>query len=206
MEQSGLFLRVVSPEDAEALLRIYVPYVRETAITFEYTVPSVEEFRGRISRTLSRYPYLAAVQDGEIAGYAYTGAFHERAAYDWCVESSIYLDMSRRGSGIGRKLYQALEGVTLAQNILNLNACIACPEVEDEYLTNNSVEFHAHMGYRMVGRFETCGYKFGRWYHMVWMEKLLAEHPQFPKAVIPFPQLSKNVLEGLGIQTENVDV
>ena len=200
MEQSGLSLRVASPEDAEALLRIYAPYVLETAITFEYDVPSVEEFRGRISRTLERYPYLCAVLDGEIVGYAYTGAFHERAAYDWCAEISIYLDKDRRGLGAGRRLYQAIEKLSLAQNIFNLNACIACPEVEDEYLTNNSVEFHAHMGYRMVGRFHNCGYKFGRWYHMVWMEKLLAEHPEVPKAVVPFSQIDQKVLKGLGIE------
>lgn len=200
MEQSGLSLRVASPEDAEALLRIYAPYVRETAITFEYDVPSVEEFRRRISRTLERYPYLCAVLDGEIVGYAYTGAFHERAAYDWCAEGSIYLARSRHGLGIGKKLYQALEKISLAQNILNLNACIACPEVEDEYLTNNSVEFHTHMGYRMVGRFEKCGYKFGRWYHMVWMEKHLSEHTKTPNPVVPFSQIDPMVLKGFGIE------
>lgn len=201
MEQSGLFLRTVVPEDAEALLQIYAPYVRETAITFEYSVPSVEEFRRRICHTLERYPYLAAVLDDEIVGYAYTGAFHSRAAYDWCAETTIYLDRARRNMGIGKRLYQALEGVSLAQNLLNLNACIAYPEEEDEFLTKNSVEFHTHMGYRPVGCFHKCGYKFGRWYHMVWMEKLLAQHPESPKAVVPFSQLAPHVLVELGVRT-----
>lgn len=199
MEQ-GLILRTVVPEDAEALLKIYAPYVEKTAITFEYAVPSVEEFRSRISQTLERYPYLAAELDGELVGYAYTGAFHSRAAYDWCAETSIYLDPARQKLGIGKKLYQALEGVSLAQNLLNLNACIACPEEDDEFLTKNSVEFHAHMGYRPVGCFHQCGYKFGRWYHMIWMEKLLAPHPETPKAVIPFPQLAPSVLAELDIR------
>ena len=95
--------------------------------------------------------------------------------------------------GIGRALYEALEKVSRAQNILNLNACIGYPEADDEYLTGNSVQFHGHMGYRMVGEFHKCGYKFGRWYNMVWMEKLLGEHGENPKEVIPFPALAGHI-------------
>ena len=73
--------------------------------------------------------------------------------------------------GYGRKLYHVLEAISTAQNILNLNVCIGYQEVEDEYLTANSAQFHAHLGYHMVGEFHKCGYKFGRWYNMVWMEK-----------------------------------
>lgn len=200
MSDTEFFLKVAAPKDAEALLRIYAPYVEKTAITFEYAVPSVEEFRRRVSHTLERYPYLAAVQGGEIVGYAYTGAFHVRAAYGWCAETTIYLDPAARGRGVGRRLYEALEGVSRAQNILNLNACIGCPDENDEYLTKNSAEFHAHMGFRLVGMFRKCGYKFGRWYNMVWMEKLLKEHPAAPGPVIPFPQLDSAVLLGLGIR------
>lgn len=77
-----------------------------------------------------------------------------------------------------------------AQHILNLNACIGYPETEDEYLTKDSVRFHTHMGYSMVGEFHKCGYKFGRWYNMVWMEKLIGEHADQPEPVIAFPRLS----------------
>ena len=138
---------------------------------------------------LEKYPYLAAEVDGQIAGYAYVGVFHDREAYDWCVETSIYVDQSCRKMGIGGKLHHALEEVLKLQGILNLNACIAYPEEEDEYLTKNSVEFHRHLGYDMVGEFHNCGYKFGRWYHMVWMEKMIGEHrsgQDFPKN---FPQI-----------------
>ena len=86
-----MMIRAAAPADASALLAIYAPYVKKTAITFEYDVPTEEEFRGRISRTLQRYPYLAAEQNGEILGYAYTGPFGERAAYNWAAETSIYL-------------------------------------------------------------------------------------------------------------------
>ena len=77
------------------------------------------------------------------------------------------------------------------QGILNLNACIAVPEQDDEYLTSNSESFHKHLGYRMVGKFHNCGYKFGRWYHMIWMEKMIGGHGEQPEEIIPFPALKK---------------
>lgn len=186
-------IRVATPQDAEALLAVYAPYVTDTAITFEYEVPSLTEFRERIRHTLERYPYLVMEQDGEILGYAYAGPFKERAAYDWAVETTIYVKQGMKKQGIGRKLYQALEDTLIRQNILNLNACIGYPTVEDEYLTRNSMEFHQHLGYRLVGQFYQCGYKFGRWYDMVWMEKLVGEHGVEPVRVKPFPELQQEL-------------
>ena len=183
-------IRSARPEDAAALLSIYAPYVEHTAITFEYDVPSLKEFRERIVSTLERYPYLVAVRDGEITGYAYAGPFHSRAAYDWAVETSIYVKENEKKSGIGKALYTALEKTLAAQNITNLNACIACPEIDDEYLTRNSIQFHAHLGYSMIGEFHQCGYKFNRWYNMVWMEKLIGKHLENQPPVIPFPEIS----------------
>ena len=184
-----IIIRTASAADAPALLKIYRPYVENTAITFEYDVPSTEEFASRIQHTLRKYPYLVAEEKGTLLGYAYAGPFHERPAYDWAVETSIYVDQSCRKMGIGGKLHHALEEVLKLQGILTLNACIAYPEAEDEYLTKNSVEFHRHLGYDMVGEFHNCGYKFDRWYHMVWMEKMIGEHrsgQDFPKK---FPQI-----------------
>lgn len=187
--ENEIRIRTATVEDAEEILAIYAPYVTDTAITFEYDVPGIEEFRERIRNTLKRYPYLVAEKDGAIIGYAYAGPFKERAAYDWAVETTIYVDQSKKKMGIGKKLYAALEQALAQQNILNLNACIGYPEQEDEYLTKNSVEFHTHLGYRLVGEFYQCGYKFGRWYNMVWMEKQIGEHTACPKPVIPFEEL-----------------
>lgn len=169
-------IRCARKEDAARLLEIYAPYVEKTAITFEYDVPTGEEFVERMERVMEKYPYLVAERDGEILGYAYAASFHPRAAYGWCAEASIYVDMGRRGGGIGGALYQKLEEALAAQGILNLNACIGFADPEDEYLKNDSVSFHAHFGYVMVGRFHRCGWKFGRWYDMVWMEKMLGKH------------------------------
>lgn len=182
-------IRIAAVQDAASLLEIYAPYVEKTAITFEYEVPSVQEFAGRIGHVLEKYPYLAAERDGEIVGYAYAGPFKERAAYDWAVETTIYVREDRKGTGVGRELYEALEHALFLQNILNVNACIAWPETEDEHLTKNSVQFHEHMGYRLVGEFYKCGYKFGRWYNMVWMEKHLGEHKEPPAAVKRFEEV-----------------
>ncbi len=84
-----------------------------------------------------------------------------------------------------------------AQNLFNLYACIGEPIVPDEYLTDNSIRFHEHLGFRRIGVFERCGYKFGRWYNMVWAEKLLAAHPVQPKAVVPFSALDSAAVRGI---------
>lgn len=173
-------------KDAERLLEIYDYYVKNTAITFEYTTPTIEEFRGRMEKTMQKYPYLVAVKDEKIAGYAYAGAFVGRAAYDWSCETSIYLDKNARRCGIGKMLYAALEKELEKMGILNMYACIGYPDNEDEYLTKNSAEFHSHIGFVQVGEFHKCGYKFGRWYNMIWMEKIIGEHKKDQAPVIGF--------------------
>lgn len=185
-------IRTATLSDAQALLNIYSPYVEHTAITFEYDVPSVEEFASRIKNTLQKYPYLVAEKNGRLLGYAYASPFHERPAYDWAVETSIYVDQNIKHQGIGRRLHNALEDALRSQGILNMNACIAYPPEEDEYLDKNSVEFHTHMGYRLVGEFYKCGYKFHRWYNMVWMEKLIGNHLSDQKP-LKFPALKYKI-------------
>ena len=171
-----IIIRNAVPQDARALLDIYGPYVKNTAISFEYEVPSVEEFQKRIENTTKKYPYLIAEEDNQILGYAYAGAFYGRAAYDWSVETTIYLAPGATKKGVGRLLYKSLEEKLKGMGILNLYACIAYPDEEDEYLDKNSALFHEHMGYQKVGEFHKCGYKFGRWYSMIWMEKIIGEH------------------------------
>ena len=171
-----MVIRAATREDAGRLLKIYSYYVENTAISFEYVAPSLDEFSKRISSTLEKYPYIVLEDDGLIRGYAYAGAFHSRAAYAHCCEVTIYLDHDSKGNGYGKALYEALEKALKKMGIINLYACIADPEVEDEYLTKNSECFHQHMGYTKVGEFHKCGYKFGRWYNMIWMEKMIGEH------------------------------
>lgn len=179
-------IRPATVADAETLLAIYAPYVLNTAITFEWAVPSVGTFADRMRRVLAKYPFLAACSNGEIIGFAYAAPFKERAAYAWAVETSLYVRMDSRRQGIGGALHGALEQALRAQGVLNMNACIASPEREDEYLTRDSLAFHARLGYRLVGEFLRCGRKFNRWYNMAWMEKHIGEHGDNPPAVKPF--------------------
>ena len=189
MRTSEFKIRTAKVEDAEELLAIYAPYVEHTAISFEYDVPSVDEFRSRIKHTLEKYPYIVVEKRGKIYGYAYTGPFSGREAYDWAAETSIYVDMKYHRKGLGKKLYTVIEDISRRQHLLSLNACIGYPQKEDEHLTKNSAEFHTHLGYKKVGIFHKCGYKFGTWYNMMWMEKMLGRHNAHPAKLIPFPEL-----------------
>lgn len=194
-ESEHRIIRAAVRQDAGELLQIYAPYVEETAVTFEYSIPSVKEFENRIDSISEKYPYLAAVINGEIAGYAYACAFHERAAYAWAAETAVYIRQDMKGRGIGRELYEALEKILAFQNIKNLNACIAYTEKEDEYLTRDSVRFHQHLGYSLAGKFTQCGYKFNRWYDMVWMEKHIGLHEKNPPAIKEFQSIKEEVEE-----------
>ena len=177
LSMTKIRLAVATADDAARLLEIYRPYVLTTAITFEYEVPTLEEFRARIVSTLEKYPYLVAKLDDKIVGYAYTSAFKSRAAYQWAVETSIYIDLDYKGGGIGSMLYHKLEEITKQQNIINLNACITAGNPESI----------------VVAYFTKCGYKFNQWHDMIWMEKMLGEHPGKPAPVIPFGKLYKHL-------------
>ncbi len=173
---TGITTRKATVGDAEELLAIYAPYVERTAITFEYDVPALSDFRGRIASIGKDYPYIVAARDGRIVGYAYAHQFSGRAAYQWSVESTIYLDMGERHHGIGKRLYAELERLLRAQGALNMNACITFMDEPDEYLPLDSVHFHASMGFTRCAHFHKAGYKFGRWYDVIWMEKMIGEH------------------------------
>lgn len=201
-ENDDIIIKTVNESDADELLKIYAPYVQNTAITFEYNAPSISEFKNRIINTLKKYPYLKAVRDGEIIGYAYLGAFKERDAYIHSAETSIYVKQDVRCSGAGRALYNAVEKTAKIQNILNLNACIGVPQDNDKHLTLDSVKFHKKMGYTLVGKFNFSGYKFGTWYDMIWMEKMLGEHTNSPAGFRAFNTLTKDELASIGIKAE----
>ena len=169
-------IREATVTDAEQIQEIYGYYVANTAISMEYDVPTVEEMERRIENTLGNYPYLVAEQDGKIIGYAYAGKFHPRAAFYRSAEVSIYIHKDVVKCGVGRKLYEEIETRLKNQGILNVYASIAYTDVEDEHLNNNSTQFHEHMGYKKVAQFNDCCIKFGKWYHLIWMEKILGEH------------------------------
>ncbi|MDG4477795.1 GNAT family N-acetyltransferase [Streptococcus parasuis] len=161
-----IVIRNAQVEDAANLVAIYAPYVEKTAITFETQVPAVEDFANRIEKILKKFPYLVAVEEGQIVGYAYASTYYARAAYDWTVEMSVYVQKEARGKGIGTLLYTALEEELTARGFKNFLACIALPNLA-------SIALHEKRGYQQVAHFKKVGYKFGTWHDIVWLQKSL---------------------------------
>ena len=159
-------IRLAKKSDAAALLAIYAPYVENIAITFEYEVPTIEDFANRIEKTLGKHPYLVAEEDGLILGYAYASTYYARAAYDWAVELSVYVSQDARGKGVSSKLYDELEGLLDQMGYMHFLACISLPN-------EDSLAFHAKRGYQQVAHFPKIGYKFERWHDIVWLQKSL---------------------------------
>ena len=159
-------IRLAKPSDARSLLDIYAPYVENTAITFEYEVPTIEDFAIRIEKTLEKYPYLVAEEDGVVLGYAYASTYYARAAYDWAVELSVYVSQDARGQGVGTELYDALEDLLDQMGYVHFLACISLPN-------EASLALHRKRGYQQVAHFPKIGYKFNRWHDIVWLQKSL---------------------------------
>lgn len=176
-------IRLAHPEDAAAILDVYRPFITDTAISFEYTVPSIAEFAERIRGIAAEYPYLVYEREGRIEGYAYAHRYLERAAYQWDVEVTVYLSDAVRGSGIGAKLYTAMEKLLQLQGIINLYACITASN-------QASINFHAKTGYKMVGTFHKAGFKLGEWQDVVWMEKAIGCYSDKPQEPLPFTALN----------------
>lgn len=176
-------IRNAIPNDESRMEEIYRYYVEHTAVSFE-SGPSLSIEEKVESNLQSGDPFLVIEQDGKVMGYAYAGRFKGRQAYDWSCELSIYLDQNAHRRGLGRRLYHAMEQRLKEMGIQNMYACIACPaEENDPYLTWDSKHFHEHMGFRTVGHFRECANKFGRWYDMIWMEKVIGDHKSNPKPV-----------------------
>lgn len=182
MAENPVTIRDARPEDAPELLKIYAPYVENTTVTFEFTVPTVEEFAGRIERTLKNYPYLVAEQGGQIIGYAYAGQFRERAAYIWSAEVSVYIRPDQHRRGVGRMLYVRLEEILRRQNVASMDACISYPN-------RNSIKFHSSLDFERVARFSRCAFKHGKWVDVIYMQKILHDSDTPPEDFIPYPAL-----------------
>lgn len=182
-------IRTATIEDAEELLGIYAYYIKNTAVTFEYEVPSVEEFQGRISHILEHYPYLVAEADGEIIGYSYAGRFHPRAAFSWDVEMTVYLKHGTQRAGIGRKLYTLMERILREQGGVKTISLIVKPT--DRYSDYNSVLFHEKMGYTYAGELKDCGYKFHRWYTLIYMDKQIGSIQEKMLPIRDFAEVRK---------------
>ena len=183
-------LRIARPEDAAEILAIYRPYIENTAITFDTDVPSVSEYSEHISHILENYPFIVAEENGKIIGYAYASTFRARKAYIYTAETSIYVKDGCHRNGVGLALYDELEKWLTKQNVIILYACITHTSYSDDpNLPEGSIAFHTSAGYKHIGQMENCGYKFGKWYDIVWMEKRLNNANENPNDFISFSKL-----------------
>lgn len=175
-------IRLATPADVPQLLEIYRPYVETTTITFEYEVPTLEEFAARFHGVTARFPWYVAEENGCILGYAYADKAFVRAAYQWDADLSVYLRMDERGRGLGKLLYRQLEQDLTAQGYCTVYALVTG---ENEA----SVRFHEAQNYRRVATLPATGFKMGRWLDLYWYQKDLMEKPAQPQPPKIFSQL-----------------
>ena len=191
-------IRIATESDVPAMLAIYAPYIEDTTYSFEYTVPSEEEFIRRFREITAQFPWLVWEEEGAVLGYAYGSLPFARAAYAWAGEVSIYLAADARGRGIGRKLYTALEKFMEYQGYRVLYAIIT----EENTV---SLAFHKALGYREAGVFSQCGLKFNRWLSVIWMEKHLnsvgipSDFPISFKAFVESNRNSSDILDKMSL-------
>lgn len=157
--------RSATIDDAPAILNIYAQYI-DTPITFDYVLPSPDEFRARVAETLAKYPYHVALEGDTIIGYAYAGPFGHRAAYQWGSELSIYLDGAHLRNGLGHALYSRLIDELKIRGYRTVYGCVTTPNPASERL-------HESLGFKRVGCFENAGFKNGRWHDVIWFAKPL---------------------------------
>ncbi len=183
-------IRLISREDSPGILEIYKPYVTDTAITFEYEVPTQDEFLQRIKANTSEYPWLVCLQNHKIIGYAYASKHRDRAAYQWSVDSAIYLSPLVHRKGIARILYESLFSILRLQGYFNVYAGISLPN-------EKSVAFHKALGFKEIAHYKKVGFKHHQWHNTAWFELHLSEHIDNP----PIPQKITDLINTTGLLT-----
>lgn len=175
----SVIIRLATGNDAAAIVDIYAPYVASTSVSFEYEVPTVEEYRKRIEHTLEFFPFFVLEADGAIAGYAYAGHFRGRKAYQWMCETTIYVHQDHHHKGYASMLYDKLLTALRAQGFYQAIAILGCPNVPSE-------KFHEALGFHLIGTFGDAGYKLGSWHDVKWYTLHLLEKQQPPRDPVPY--------------------
>lgn len=183
-------IRIASTTDARQMLRIYIPFIRNNAVSFETEVPFVEEFERRINDYMQLYPWIVCEQGNKIIGYAYASQYRDRKAYRWSCECSVYVDEKFRRRGIAEKLYKALFEILKRQGVVNVYAVITHPNPA-------SMRFHEKMGFRKFAIYKNAGYKLGKWHDVHWYCRRIVTAAKNPKETIAFSELDKKRLNAM---------
>jgi L-amino acid N-acyltransferase YncA len=161
-EYGEVIVRAATVEDAPSVLEIYRPYVDGSVVSFEYEVPAVEEIARRISVCQEKYPWLVALLNDEIVGYAYASDFRSREAYKWIPEVSVYVTPRAKGKGIAKQLYNELFEQLKALGMIAVFAGMTTPNPETE-------RFHEKMGFKFSAKFEKIGFKNNAWHDVTFV-------------------------------------
>lgn len=188
-------IRFAKMEDVPRILEIYAPYVKDSVLTFEYEVPSCEDFEKRMQNIQSEYPFLVCEIDGIIVGYAYAHRHMERAAYQWNVELSVYVCEDNKKRSIGKALYTALLDILKLQNVRNAYSCITIPNPA-------SIALHTSFGFHEIGIFRKTGYKFHKWQDVIWLGKVIHEDVGEPEPICSIDKVDYKELENVLHQAE----
>ncbi|MBL7972923.1 MAG: N-acetyltransferase [Prolixibacteraceae bacterium] len=186
-------IRLAEKRDVKGILQIYTPFILETSVTFEETVPDEASFWERIQEIMAELPYLVCEIDGQIAGYAYASGYRSRASYRWSKEVSVYIHPDFRRKRVAHALYTSLNEMVRFQGIANLLAIITMPN-------EPSVAFHEYFGYRKCGEFSKVGYKMNQWQNVGWFELFLQDEKLPPRERI----LRLDEIKGLPVFQEAI--
>lgn len=192
-------IRLAEKRDVPGILEIYAPFILDTAVTFEETIPDEESFWERILGIMAELPFLVCEIDGKIAGYAYASGYRSRASYRWTKEVSVYIHPEFQRKRVAHALYTSLNEMVRYQGIADLLAIITMPN-------EPSVSFHEYFGYRKCAEFSKVGYKMGQWQNVGWFELFLQDETQPPKnqilrldEIIGLPVFDRAIQKGLAL-------
>jgi L-amino acid N-acyltransferase YncA len=187
-------IRPALSSDASSILDIYAPFILNTAVSFETEVPTIENFSQRIITNQESWPWLVYESEDLIAGYAYASKHRERAAYQWCVESSVYVNDHFQQKGIATQLYQTLFQILKYQGCRNVYAGITLPN-------ERSVHFHEKMGFNKIADYRNIGYKLNHWNTVRWYELQLNHYSDAPDPFIKWKQIQPKDRQAIMKQT-----
>ncbi len=176
-------IRLASENDAAEIQAIYAPFCEHSPATFETQAPTIGEMSQRITKLLQKYPWLVYEYDSEVLGYVYAAAHHDRTAYQWSVNVSVYIHEKARRQGIGYALYTSLFQLLKIQGFYNAYAGITQPN-------QASMKLHESMNFQHVATYKNVGYKSGAWHDVIWLGLALQQpilNPQFPISIQEFP-------------------
>ena len=180
-------IRLADPSrDARQVAAIYYPYVINTHITFEYVPPDGSVIASRMKSQQEKFPWLVCEHERELMGFAYGSPFRSQQAYDWSVETTIYVRESAHNLGIGSALYETLIKCLRLQGYMSAVGVIALPN-------EPSVSLHNKFGYKEIGILPDAGYKSGSWYDVgIWRLELKETSPT-PEKIISIDHITNTL-------------